>query len=100
MDASGHFKLTLIGLGAASVISAVQGLNAALGFTASGITAGWAAKLMPIISSVNEGTVPSGCFLTILQSFGTAGFTLTTMVLMGFVDALSSIIISIKMGIF
>ncbi|XP_048468843.1 interferon alpha-inducible protein 27-like protein 2 isoform X2 [Rhincodon typus] len=84
VDASGCFKLALISLGAAS-----------------GITVGsWAAKLESIVSSLNGGTVPSGSFVITLQSIGTAGFAFSTMVLLGVVGALISIIIGIKLGIF
>ncbi|XP_020382658.1 interferon alpha-inducible protein 27-like protein 2 isoform X1 [Rhincodon typus] len=101
VDASGCFKLALISLGAASAISAAQSFIAALGFTASGITVGsWAAKLESIVSSLNGGTVPSGSFVITLQSIGTAGFAFSTMVLLGVVGALISIIIGIKLGIF
>ncbi|XP_072403967.1 interferon alpha-inducible protein 27, mitochondrial-like [Chiloscyllium punctatum] len=101
VDASGYSKLAWIGLGAASAIFAAQGFIAALGFTATGITEGsWAARLMSIISSLNGGTVPSGSFVTTLKSIGTAGFALSTMVLLGAVGALISIIIGIKLGIF
>ncbi|XP_043573771.1 interferon alpha-inducible protein 27-like protein 2 isoform X2 [Chiloscyllium plagiosum] len=100
-DASGYLKFAWIGFGAASAISAAQGFIAALGFTATGITAdSWAANLMSIVSSLNGGTVPSGSFVTTLQSIGTAGFALSTMVLLGAVGALISIIIGIKLNIF
>ncbi|XP_051892510.1 interferon alpha-inducible protein 27-like protein 2A [Pristis pectinata] len=101
VDGSPGSKAVLMGIGAVCANFVAQSIIAGLGFTANGIAVGsWAAKLMSFVTYINGGTVPPESFIITLQSIGTAGFALSTQIMLGTVGALISSSSTCKLGIF